>query len=62
MALYQKEYVTRSTICVESFIIVSQSARNAHFLVLCRSTTYHYVLVSMASPLLPSVVFPYTSI
>ena len=31
MALYQKTYVTRSTICVESFMIVSQSARNAHF-------------------------------
>ena len=38
MALYQKTYVTRSKICVESFIIVSQSARNAHFLVLCHST------------------------
>ena len=39
MALYQKAYVLRSTICVESFIIVSQSARNSHFLVLCHSTT-----------------------
>ena len=38
MALYQKTYVTRSTISVESFIIVSQSVRNAHFLVLCHST------------------------
>ena len=32
MALYQKIVFTRSTICVESFIIVSQSARNAHCL------------------------------
>ena len=38
MALYQNSYVAGYTICVESFIIVSQSARNAHFLVLCRST------------------------
>ena len=39
MALYQKIVITKSTICVESFIIASQSARNAHFFVLCRSTS-----------------------
>ena len=49
MALYQKTYVTRSTICVESFIIVSQSARNALFLVLCRSTIKIFVVANCLS-------------
>ena len=34
MALYQKLDFIRSTICVESFIIVSQSAQNAQFFAL----------------------------
>jgi len=39
LALYQKFNVTRSTICVESFILVSKSAHKASFLALCHSTT-----------------------
>ena len=39
MALYQKLFVTRSTICVESFILVSQSAQND----LCCSTFTNYI-------------------
>ena len=31
MALYQKIYVTRSTIYMESFILVSQSAQLSHY-------------------------------
>ena len=38
MALYQKLDFIRSTIYVESFIIVSQSAQNAQFFALCRCT------------------------
>ena len=38
MALYQKLDFIRSTIYVESFIIVSRSAQNAQFFALCRCT------------------------
>ena len=38
MALYQKLDFIRSTIYVESFVIVSRSAQNAQFFVLCRCT------------------------
>ena len=36
--IYQKFYVIRSTICVESFILVSKSAYKAPTLALCHST------------------------
>jgi len=36
MALHQKLFVTRSTVCVESLILVSQMAQND---LLCRSST-----------------------
>ena len=38
LPLYQKFNGTMSTICVESFMLVSKSARKAPFLALCCST------------------------
>jgi len=39
LALYKKFNVTRSTVGVESFILVSKSAHKVSFLALCRSAT-----------------------
>ena len=41
MALYQKIYVTRSTIYMESFILVSQSAQFSHYAALLISSVWN---------------------
>ena len=40
MALYQKIYVTRSTIYMESFLIVSQNAQPSHYAALLYSLCF----------------------
>ena len=47
MALYQKLDIIRSTIYVESFIIVSRRAQNAQFFALCRCTKLPFYLYTL---------------
>ena len=51
LALYQKFNVTRSTICVESFILVSKSAHKASFLALYTAllSSNHMIKIIIAS-------------
>ena len=50
MALYQKKYVTRSTIYMESFILVSQSAQFSH---------YAALLLGLKGPITTDIVVIY---
>ena len=52
VSLYRKFNVTRSTVYVKSFILVSKSAHKASFLALCRSTKPHNRIGGMASTML----------